>query len=96
MGGFGVMDFMIKSSRANRSLLKGGKKSLQKIYQENNLHYIKKRVTEKTREYSEDQKRIFMERFYARQKKVRRKNIIILISVIVFFSIVAVIIFRLF
>lgn len=39
MGGSGMMDFMVKSYRNNRGLLKGGKKSLKKIYQENNYFY---------------------------------------------------------
>ncbi len=92
MGGFGVMDFMVKSAKNNSSLLKR-KKSLKTIYQENNLHYVKKKVTEKTKHFDEDRKRIFLEKFHARQKKVRRKLTILLIIIVSIFSSIFLMIF---
>ncbi|MEQ9466728.1 MAG: hypothetical protein RLN88_04910 [Ekhidna sp.] len=86
MGGFGVMDFMVKSYRNNRGLLKGGKKSLKKIYEDNNLHYLKKRVEEKTREYDPEKRRIFLEKFHARQKRIQRRLAMLLTIIIGVFS----------
>lgn len=86
MGGSGVMDFMVKSYRSNRRLLKGGKKSLRKIYQENSLHYVKRRVAEKTRHFDEEQKQIFLERFHRRQRKTRQKRVIFFIIFILVFG----------
>lgn len=59
MGGSGMMDFMVKSYRNNRGLLKGGKKSLKKIYQENNYFYIKKKIVEKTKDFDPEKKNFF-------------------------------------
>ena len=59
MGGSGMMDFMVKSYRSNRKLLKNGKKSLKTIYEE-------------TREYDPDTKRLFLEKFHTRQNRPAR------------------------
>ena len=86
MGGFGVMDFMVKSYRNNRGLLKGGKKSLKKIYEDNNLHYVKKRVEKKTKEFDPEKKKIFLEKFHKRQKRTQKRLTILLTLVILMFS----------
>lgn len=85
-GGSGMMDFMVKSYRNNRGLLKKGKKSLKKIYQENNYFYIKKRVAEKTRKFDPEQKRIFLEKFHAKQKKVRMRQTFLFIIIFSLFG----------
>ncbi|MEQ8905422.1 hypothetical protein [Ekhidna sp.] len=80
-GGSGMMDFMVKSYRNNRGLLKGGKKSLKKIYQENNYFYIKKKMAERTKEFDPKQKRIFLAKFHAKQKKVRTRQTFLFIII---------------
>ena len=85
-GGSGMMDFMVKSYRNNRGLLKNGKKSLKKIYQENNYFYIKKRVAEKTRKFDPEQKRIFLEKFHTKQKKVRSRQTFLFIIIFSLFG----------
>ncbi|MEP1033917.1 hypothetical protein [Ekhidna sp.] len=86
MGGFGVMDFMVKSYRHNRFLLKGSKKSLKKIYEDNNLLYIRKRVEEKTREYNPEKKKAFLEKFHKRQKRVQKRQATLAVLIIVLFA----------
>ena len=86
MGGFGVMDYMIKSFKSNRGLLKGGKKSLKKIYEENNLLYVKKKVQKRIEEFDPEKKRIFLEKFHARQKKARRRKALFLSFLVLIFS----------
>lgn len=81
MGGFGVMDHMVKSYRNNRKLLRGGKKSMKKIYQENNYFYIKKKLNSKTKDYDPEQKRIFLQKFHAKQKKVRSRQTFLFIII---------------
>ncbi|WP_436517889.1 hypothetical protein [Ekhidna sp. To15] len=93
MGGFGVMDHMVKSYRNNRQLLRGGKKSMKKIYQENNYFYIKKKLSEKTKDYDPEQKRIFLQKFHSKQKKVRTRQTFLFIFI---FTLLGVMIFWLF
>ena len=88
MGGFGVMDFMVKSFRNNRRLLKGRRKSIKEIYQDHNLNYIKKRVQERTREFDPEKKKIFLEKFYSRQRTVQKRLAILLTFVITIFTII--------
>ncbi|WP_420317572.1 hypothetical protein [Ekhidna sp.] len=88
MGGFGVMDNMVKSYRSNRNLLKGGKKSMKKIYEENNYFYIKKKIAERTREFDPEMKRIFLQKFYAKQKKVRKRQTFLFLSIISLFGLI--------
>lgn len=87
-GGSGMMDFMVKSYRNNRGLLKNGKKSLKKIYQENNYFYLKKRVAEKTKKFDPEQKGIFLEKFHAKQKKVRTRQTFLFIIIFTLFGVI--------
>lgn len=90
MSGYGVLDFMARTVRNNKALFKK-RKPLKKIFEENNLHYIKKKVEDYTREFDPEKKRIFLERFHARQKRVRRQRLILLSIVIIIFSLACVI-----
>ncbi len=85
-GGSGMMDFMVKSFRNNRGLLKNGKKSLKKIYQENNYFYVKKKVFEKTKTFDLEKKRLFLARFHAKQRKVRTRQTFLFIIVFTLFG----------
>ncbi len=85
-GGSGMMDFMVKSYKNNRGLLKNGKKSLKKIYQENNYFYVKKRLVEKTKNYDPHQKQLFLVRFHAKQKKVRARQTFLFIMIFTLFG----------
>ncbi len=91
--GVGIMDFIARTAKNNRALI-GTKKSLKTIYQENNLLYVKRRVAEKTKHYDENQKRIFLERFYAKRKKARQKRTVFLLVFIVIFSALVIWIFQ--
>lgn len=93
MGGSGMMDFMVKSYRSNRGLLKGGKKSLKKIYQENNYFYIKKKVIEKTKNFDPEKKQLFLTKFHAKQKKVRARQTFLFIIIFVLIGLVFLLIY---
>lgn len=69
MGGSGMMDFMVKSYRNNMGLLKNGKKSLKKIYEENNYFYVRKKVAEKTKEFDPEKKADFPNQISRKTKK---------------------------
>lgn len=86
MGGSGMMDFMVKSYRQNRGLLKGGKKSLKKIYEENNYFYIKKKIADRTKEFDPEKKKIFLQKFHAKQRKIRIRQTILFLIVLGVFS----------
>ncbi|MEQ8627680.1 hypothetical protein [Ekhidna sp.] len=85
-GGSGMMDFMVKSYKNNRGLLKNGKKSLKKIYQENNYFYVKKKIVEKTKDFDPEKKRLFLDRFHAKQKKVRTRQTFLFIIIFTLFG----------
>ena len=78
MSGYGVLDFMVRTYRNNRNLLKK-RKSLKTIYQENNLHYIKKKIEKKTETFDAEATSRFLEKIQARQKKARRKRALLLV-----------------
>ena len=82
------MDFMVKSYKNNRGLLKGGKKSLKTIYNENSLHYRKKKVEERVKEFDPERKRLFLEKFHARQRKVQRRRIALFLTLSAIFGLV--------
>lgn len=86
MGGFGSIDQMIKSFHSNRALLKGTKKSLRTIYQENNYFYIKKRVNAKTKKFDPEQKRIFLKKYHAKQKMARALRTFLVFSIVALFG----------
>ena len=81
---------MVKSYRSNRRILKGTRKRLKKIYQDNNYFYIRKKIINKTREFDPETKRIFLEKFYAKRKKVRFRQTFLFI---VIFSLIGLIIY---
>lgn len=81
MSGYGVMDFMVRTYRNNKALLKK-RKPLRKIYEENNLYYIKKKVQHHTRDFDPERKKIFLEKFYAKQKRIRKRNGILLAAIV--------------
>ncbi len=85
MRGYGVLDFMARTYRNNRALLKE-KKSLKTIYNENNLHYIRKRAQKRAEAYDPDKRKVFLEKFYARQQKIQKRLAILLILTIVVFT----------
>lgn len=93
MPGFGVTDNMVKSFRANRSLLKGSRKRLKRIFVENNYFYIRKKVVEKTKSFDPEQKRIFLAKFHAKQKKARTRQTFLFIIV---FSLLGLIVYLIF
>ena len=93
MSGYGVLDFMARTVRNNKALFRK-RKPLKKIYEENNLHYIKKRIHEKTQKYNPEQKRIFLEKFYARQKRIRKSNMILLLIVIIIFTFLTILLLK--
>lgn len=88
MGGFGSMDHMVKSYRANRKLLKGTKKSLKRIYQENNFLYTKKRIQIKIKKFDPEKKRIFLEKFHRKQRRIRLRRTLLSIFILVLFVLV--------
>lgn len=83
--GYGVLDFMVRTYRNNRALLKN-KKPLKKIYEENNLLYIKKKVQKRVTEFDPEKRRVFLEKFHARQRRTQKRLTIILTLVILIFS----------
>ncbi len=82
MGLYSVVDHMVKSYRNNRALLQGRKKSLKTIYQENNYHYIKKKIVKKTAEFDEEKRQLFLQKIKTRQKKARQRQAFLLVSLI--------------
>lgn len=87
MRGYGVLDFMVRTYRNNRALLKE-RKPLKKIYEENNLHYIKKRAQKRADKFDSEKRRKFLEKFYARQRKVKKRLAILLTFVIILFTLI--------
>ena len=84
---------MVRTYRNNRALLKK-RKPLKKIYEENNLHYVKKKVEKRTRNFDPEKKEIFLKKFHAKQKRVRKKNLILLLTVILVFAILGALILK--
>lgn len=93
MSGFGSMDHMVKSYRNNRKLLKGGKKSLKRIYQENNYFYIKKKINARTKTFDPEQKRIFLKKFHAKQKKARTRQTFLFLFIVLLFGLLFVLLY---
>ncbi len=87
--GFGVINQMVQTFRSNRKLLSGRKKSMKQIYEENNFFYVRKKINEKTKNYDPESKRIFLEKFHAKQKKVRARQTFL---IVVFFSLIGLIV----
>lgn len=83
MPGEGVTDNMIKSYRSNRRILRGNRKRLKQIFQENNYFYIKKKINAKTKQYDPEQKRIFFEKLAVRRRKTQKKQLTLLLALMV-------------
>ena len=92
--GHGVLDFIARTYRNNRALLKE-RKPLKKIYEENNLHSIKKKVDQRTRKFDPEKRRVFLEKFHARQRRTQRRLAFLLMFVISMFSLILYLIFEL-
>ena len=82
MRGYGVLDFMVRTYRNNRNLLKQ-KKSLKTIYQENNLYYVKRKIAVKTASYDPEKKQRFLDKLHYRQKRARQRQALLLLSLLV-------------
>ena len=91
--GHSVLDFISRTYRNNRALLKE-KKPLKTIYNENNFHYIRKRVQKRAETYDPDKRKVFLEKFYARQKRTQRRLITLLVLVILIFSLISYFVFN--
>lgn len=83
--GHSVLDFIARTYRNNRALLKE-KKPLKKIYEENNLHNIQKKAQKRAHEFDPEKRRVFLEKFHARQRGTQRRLTTLLVVVILTFS----------
>ena len=85
--GHSVMDFIARTYRNNRALLKE-RKPLKSIYEENSLHKVRKKVAERAREFDPEKRWIFLEKFHARQRRIQRRLVTLLVVVILIFSLI--------
>lgn len=88
------MDFIARTYRNNRALLKE-RKPLKSIYEENNLHKVRKKVEQRTQEFDPEKRTIFLEKFYARRRRTRRRLGVLLVLVILVFILVSYLILNL-
>ena len=58
------------------------RKPLKKIFEENTLHYLKKKAQQRASEFDPEKKRVFLEKFYARQRRTKRRLSVLLVIVI--------------
>lgn len=93
MRGHSVLDFMVRTYRNNRALLKE-RKPLKKIYEENNLHYVEKKVQERIRNFDPVKKQVFLNKFHARRRRSQRRLAILLAGVILLFGLIFYLIFK--
>lgn len=82
-----MLDFMARTVRNNKALLKK-RKPLRKIYEENNLYYIRKNVQKRANKFDPEKRRLFLEKFHAKQKKVHKRLSILLVLTITLFTLI--------